>query len=105
MAGVGRRLRMLVQHGGDELRVATDDVPKMMSRGAALRLSIPPTDDATLRHLLGDLLSPAHEATLRAGGGVELHHAVASDQFAVTLQRRGTGEPLAIEVVFRRGVT
>jgi twitching motility protein PilT len=105
MAGVDSLLRMLVQHGGDELRVATDDVPKMMSRGAALRLSIPPTDDATLRHLLGDLLSPAHEATLRAGGGVELQHAVASDQFAVTLQRRGTGEPLAIEVVFRRGVT
>jgi twitching motility protein PilT len=104
MAGVDSLLRMLDQYSADELRLGTDQPPRMLQRGAPVRLSIPPTSDDMLRHLVGALLTPEHEQTLRTVGRVELRHAaeLSGAQFAVTFERRGDGEPLAFDVVFRR---
>jgi len=63
-------------------------------RRAALRLSIPPTDDGTLRHLLGPLLTDEREEALRTQGKLELPYTPdGGESFAVTLKlsrvRRG----------------
>src|SRR5256885_1019469 len=95
MAGVDSLLRMMATHGADELRLGTDLPPKMLNRGAAVRLSIPPTDDAMLQHLLEGILTPEREASLRQSGKIEL----AYEGHAVTLQSRGAG----LEAIFKKG--
>jgi twitching motility protein PilT len=101
MAGVDSLLRMLLQSGGDELRIVTDEPPQMTQRGSALKLSFPPTDEATVRHLLEPLLGPEREAELRAHGRVECGYEVGRDGFAVSIGLRKPDGP--IEATFRRG--
>src|SRR5262245_35320844 len=96
MAGVDSLLRMMVSHGGDELRLGTDLPPKMLKRGAPLRLSIPPTDDAMLQHLLEGILTPERMESLRSDGKVELSY----EGYTVSLQAR---DGSAVDAVFRKG--
>src|SRR5580765_4370098 len=95
MAGVDSLLRMMVNHGADELRIGTDLPPKMLSRGSAVRLSIPATDDAMMQHLLEGILTPEREASLRRDGKLELTY----EGYAVALQPRGAG----LEATFKKG--
>ena len=100
MAGIDSLLRMLMSNQGDELRVATDAVPKMLAHGSPLRLSMPPTDGETLRLLVEGVLTPEREATLRSAGKVEFPYVTEKgDEFAATFQRRGE----ALEATFKRG--
>jgi len=103
MAGVDSLLRMMLRHGADELRIGTDLPPKMLQRGAPVRLSIPPTDDETLRHLLGELWTPEREAQLRGEGRSAFGYQMdGGEAFSVALQRRGEGEPLQIDASFKK---
>ena len=100
MAGVDSLLRMLAQNGADELRLGTDEAPRMLQRGSPVRLSIPPTSDEMLRHLVEPLLTDEHEAQLRDAGKADTTYAFEGrEQFAVAFARRGAG---GFNVVFRR---
>src|SRR5439155_20167714 len=95
MAGVDSLLRMMANHGADELRLGTNLPPKMLQRGSPVRLSIPPTDDAMLQHLLDGILTPDREASLQKDAKLELSY----EGHAVSLQARDG----RIEAVFRKG--
>ena len=101
MAGVDSLLRMLAEHGADELRLATDEAPRMSKRGSPVRLSIPPTGVEIMRHLLEPLLPPEREAELRDSGRLEATYRPESGgaAFAVTLVSRGG----KLEATFRAG--
>jgi twitching motility protein PilT len=86
---------MMASHGADELRLGTDQQPRMLTRGAPVRLSIPPTDDAMLQHLLEGILTPEREASLRQDGKLELVY----EGHTVSLQARGDK---SLDAVFRR---
>ncbi|MFI5288971.1 MAG: type IV pilus twitching motility protein PilT [Polyangia bacterium] len=107
MAGVDSLLKMVVAQAGDELRLSTDEAPRMLTHGAPLRLSIPATSDDILRHLLGPLLDPEREAELRRRGRLELEHVTEEGQrFTVELKSRGAAPSTGvfpIEAIFRRG--
>jgi twitching motility protein PilT len=96
MAGVDSLLKMMVQHGADELRIGTDRPPKMLKYGAPVRLSIPATDDGMMQHLLEGILTPEREASLRKDGKLELHY----EGHAVTLQSR---DEKAVDATFKKG--
>jgi twitching motility protein PilT len=106
MAGVDSLLRMLEQHGADELRLGTDQAPRMLQRGAPVRLSIPPTSDAMLQHLVEPLLTPERQAALRDAGRVQMSYAPegGGSNFAVTFERRGSGATAAFDVTFRKAI-
>lgn len=71
MARIDGLLRLVIQQGADELRLAVEREPKMFARGAPKRLSVPATSEETLRILLGDILSTEVEAELQARGHIE----------------------------------
>jgi twitching motility protein PilT len=96
MAGVDSLLRMMATHGADELRIGTDLPPKMLKRGAPVRLSIPPTDDTMVQHLLEGILTPEREQVLRSERKLELTY----DGHSVTLQAR---DAKAVDAIFRKG--
>ena len=98
MAGVDSLLRMLAQYGADELRIGTDEAPRMLQRGSPVRLSIPPTSDEMLRHLVAPIFTEEHEAELRRGGKAETSYSF-DGQFAVTFARREAG---GFTATFRR---
>ena len=75
MAGVDSLLRIVLQHGGDELRLGTDQAPRMLQKGSPLRFSVPETSEDTLRHLLDPLLTEERETHLREQGKVEFAYA------------------------------
>ncbi|HZS35985.1 MAG TPA: PilT/PilU family type 4a pilus ATPase [Polyangia bacterium] len=100
MAGIDGILSIAVQHAADELRLATDQPPRIFKKGAPIRLSIPETSDETLRYLLGGLLTGEREAALETGGRVELPYSAGDGTaYHVTLSLRGR----VLEAVFQRG--
>ena len=83
MARIDSILSIVVKQGANELRVGADREPKMLAGGVPRRLSIPKTSESTLRELLGDILSPARDESLRADGRVELvYEALSNGSFA-----------------------
>src|ERR1700722_18337054 len=101
MARVDSLLSILAQQGANELRLGTDKEPKMLAFGAAKRLSIPMTREATLRELLGDILTPDREKQLRAAAGSRVeasYDAPGIGPFLVKL----TSRPGGFDVVFLR---
>jgi twitching motility protein PilT len=103
MARIDSILSILVQQGANELRLGTDREPKMFAYGAQKKLSLPVTPDDLLRHLLGDILSPEREQTIRAKGRVEAaHDAGALGAFQVTITARD-GNPALLDVVMLKG--
>jgi twitching motility protein PilT len=99
MARVDSLLSILAQQGANELRLGTDKEPKMLAFGAAKRLSIPTTPEDTLRELLGEILTPEREQTLKSQGRVEVpYEAAGLGVFQVKLSMR----PGGFDVVFLR---
>jgi twitching motility protein PilT len=93
---------MLAQRGADELRLGTDEAPRMLQHGSPLRLSIPPTSDDMLRHLLEPLLTGEREDQLWQSGKVQMAYALdGGDSYAVSFQQRDAGSK-AFTVIFRR---
>src|SRR4051812_36296211 len=100
MNGVDSLLRMAIQNAADELRLGTDEAPRMLQKGRALRLSIPETPAEMLRLLLGSILDGPREAELARAGQVELDYTPdGGEPFVVTLSRRGG----KLEALFKRG--
>jgi len=105
MAAIDGLLKMGLQHAVDEVRLKTDESPQMFSRGGKIRLSIPPTNEATLRHLLDGVLTSEVEAELRASGHSHTSYTTKDGQaFSVAFEASiGAGSPFVFEVVLRRG--
>src|SRR5947208_2835364 len=102
--GVDSLLRMVSTHEADELRLSTDEAPRILKRGTPVRLSVPATSDEILRLLLGSLLSTEGEAQLRGVGKLELVHTTAQgERYAVSMKPKGTG--VGLEVTFRRSAS
>jgi twitching motility protein PilT len=74
MAAIDSLLGLLIQQGGNELRVATGVEPKMFAAGVARRTSFPATSEETLRELLGELWTPERAAIVAEGKRVELDY-------------------------------
>jgi len=76
----------------------------MFQKGAPLRLSIPPTDDGTLRHLLGPLLTDEREEALRTQGKLELPYTTdGGESFAGHAQASSRVQAWGSRRSFRRG--
>ena len=100
MARIDSLLSIVAQQGANELRVGSDREPKMLANGAAKRLAIPAMTTDMMREMLGEILSPEREATMRARGRIEVtHDAGALGVFQVTLAAREAG---AFDAVFLR---
>ena len=67
MRAIDSVLRILLQQGGTELRLASDRCPQMFKGAAELPLTIPAMSTERIRELLDDLWT-AHEAALRERG-------------------------------------
>jgi twitching motility protein PilT len=92
-------LKILVQQGGTELRLASDRRPQMFKEDVELPLTIPAMSAAQIRALLEDLWT-AHEAELRARGRLALAYRSAElGDFAVRLVQP---DESGLEVCFRR---
>jgi twitching motility protein PilT len=92
MARIDSVLAIVVQQGANELRVGTDREPKMLAHGNPKRFSMPATNEETLRQLLGELLAPEREQTMRTWGRVDTAYTTdAGAAFQVTLTVRPGG--------------
>lgn len=92
MARIDSLLAIVNQQAANELRLGTEREPKMLAYGVAKRLSIPTTSEGTLRDLLGEILTPEREQTLRAKGRLEIAYEGANlGSFQVTLIAREGG--------------
>ncbi|MBX3191863.1 MAG: PilT/PilU family type 4a pilus ATPase [Labilithrix sp.] len=99
MARIDRILSIVLDQGANELRLGTDREPKMLAYGAVKRLSIPLTNEDTLRDLLGDILTPEREEAMRARGRVDAtYDAGELGAYQVTLTSRADG----FDIVFRK---
>ena len=102
MPHVDSLLSLVHREGANELRIGTDRAPAMFASGAPKRLSIPKTSSDTLRHLMGELLSPPVAERLAKEGRAELTHDLSGvGPFQVTIVARG-GSAAEIDVVFLR---
>jgi len=102
---VNRILKLVLEQGADELRLGTDRAPRMLSKGAAKRLTLSDTTDETLRILLGELLSPERDAQLRAKQRVDTEHAVDDVVFHVAFQPRASDPGFDVVFTLRRVAT
>src|ERR1700744_6341377 len=92
MARIDSILGIALQQGCDELRVASDIEPKILSMGTAKRLALPAMGTEMIRDLLGDILSPERDAELVSRGRVDLKYTTESGvSFDVVLTRKGEG--------------
>jgi len=104
VAAVDGLLKMGVQHAVDELRLQTDEAPAMSSRGAKIRLSIPPTDEAMLRHLLDGILTAELESELRLSGKCATSYTTKTGEaFSVAFEHVArSSNGLSFLAIFRR---
>jgi len=92
MARIDSLLSILRQQNANELQLGTDREPKLLAHGAARRLSLPATPEATLRELLGEILTPQRDETLRTKGRVHASYASGSfGMFEVKMAVRADG--------------
>lgn len=99
MARIDSLLGIVIDQNADELRLGGGREPKMLARGTPKRFVMPPIDDETLRHLLGEILSaPVLAAIARAERPTTDYTTATGVSFEVTL----AGRPEGLEVVFRR---
>lgn len=100
MARIDSLLAIVVQQGANELRVGSDREPKMLAHGAAKRLQMPVTTGEMLRALLGDILSPAREQSMRERGRVDAtYETEGGNAFSLSLTSRADA---GFDVVFLR---
>ncbi|MDX2170622.1 MAG: PilT/PilU family type 4a pilus ATPase [Deltaproteobacteria bacterium] len=99
MKAIDSVLRLLVEQGGTELRLASGSQPRMFCDGAPLPLTMPPTSTERIRFLLDDLWS-SHAETLEKTGRIALPYRSAQlGDFAVRLVQP---DAATLEVTFRR---
>jgi len=99
MKAIDSVLKILVQQGGSELRLASDRRPQMFRDDTELPLTIPVMSTERLRALLDDLWT-SHEAALRQRGQLSLTYSHAElGTFALLL---GQPDESTLEVCFRR---
>jgi twitching motility protein PilT len=92
-------LKILVQRGGTELRLASDRRPQMFNEEAELPLTIPAMSTPQIRELLDDLWT-SHAASLRESGHLSLRYSSAElGTFALMLAQQ---DESTLEVRFRR---
>jgi len=92
-------LKILVQQGGTELRLASNRRPQMFKDDAELPLTIPAMPTERIRKLLDDLWT-AHEAALRERGQVSLTYSSPElGKFVLMLVQQ---DESALQVSFRR---
>ncbi len=92
-------LKILVQQGGTELRLASDRRPQMFKEDAELPLTIPATSTERIRELLDDLWT-SHAAALRRRGEVSLTYSTTElGNFVLMLVQP---DESTLEVRFRR---
>jgi twitching motility protein PilT len=92
-------LKILVQHGGTELRLASDHPPRMFKADTELPLTIPAMSTAQIRELLDDLWT-SHAAALSQRGQLSLTYRSAElGTFGVLLVQR---DQSTLEARFRR---
>ena len=100
MRAIDSLLGILVQQGGDELRLVADRRPRMFNGEAELALTMPAMSAEAIQQLLGDVWT-THQAELRSRGSLSLAYSGGElGPFALTLAHPdGAG----LEVTFRRG--
>jgi twitching motility protein PilT len=99
MARIDRILSIVAEQGANELRIGTNREPKMLAYGTAKRLALPLMPEDMVRDLLGEILTPEREVTMRERGRVDLSYAAAElGTFQVTLTSRNDG----FDATFRR---
>ncbi len=92
MPRIDSLLAIVVQQGANELRIRSDDEPKMFARGAPRRLSLPKMSEETLRELLGELCGDHASASLSSTGRHDVtYDAPSIGVFAVGLSRAPDG--------------
>jgi twitching motility protein PilT len=92
-------LKILRQQQGTELRLVSDQRPRMFKGGAELPLTIPPMSTKQIRELLDDDLWTSHAATLRALRDLSLTYCRSEmGTFALTLAQP---DEATLEVSFR----
>jgi len=91
MSAIDSVLRLLVQQGGTELRLESDQRPRMFRDGTELPLTMPAMSSDAIRGLLDDLWT-AHAATVAARGQARIRHRSAElGAFTALLAQRGDG--------------
>ena len=99
MKAIDSLLKILVQQGATELRLASDRRPQMFKEDAELPLTIPAMSTERIRDLLDDLWT-SHEASLRQRGELSLTYSSAElGKFVVMLVQQ---DESTLEVRFRR---
>jgi twitching motility protein PilT len=99
MARIDSLLSIVVDQGANELRIATGREPKMFAYGIAKRLNIPAMGEDMVRELMGEILSPEREVTLRSKGRFESPYTSEKvGVFQVSVAQR----PEGLEAVFLR---
>jgi twitching motility protein PilT len=99
MKAIDSVLRLLIEQGGTELRLASGVAPRMFRDGDALPLTMPATSTDRIRFLLDDLWS-SHAETLEKTGRIALpYRSPQLGDFAVRLVQP---DPATLEVTFRR---
>jgi twitching motility protein PilT len=99
MKAIDSVLQILVQQGGTELRLASDQRPQMFKEDAELPLTFPAMSAERMRYLLEDLWT-AHRAELEQRGQLSVAYRSAElGTFAVRLMQPNQS---ALEVRFRR---
>ncbi|MDB4941066.1 MAG: hypothetical protein JWP97_600 [Labilithrix sp.] len=100
MARIDSLLAIVLSQGANELRLGTDREPRMLAHGSPKRLQIPLTSEETLRELLGEILTPAREESLRERGRVDgTYETEGGAGFSLSLTTRADG---GFDVVFLR---
>jgi twitching motility protein PilT len=100
MKAIDSVLQILVQQGGTELRLASDQRPQMFKEDAELPLTFPAMSTERIRYLLEDLWT-AHRSELDQRGQLSIaYRSVELGTFAVRLMQPSQS---ALEVRFRRG--
>jgi twitching motility protein PilT len=92
VAAIDSLLKLAQRQGADELRLAVGQPPQMFAHGAPTRLSVPATNEQTLRMLLDTVLTPELERELQERGSSETTYSSAEiGTYRVTFRVREGG--------------
>ncbi|MBX3027773.1 PilT/PilU family type 4a pilus ATPase [bacterium] len=101
MRALDSLLGILVQQGGDELRLVAKQRPRMFAGASELSLTMPVMSADGIRHLLDDLWRASAGELARGGQVTRAYRSAELGTFAVHLTQRDGGP---LEVAFRRAI-
>ncbi len=96
VAAIDSLLKLAQGQGADELRLAVGQPPQMFAHGAPTRLSVPATNEQTLRMLLDAVLTPELERELQERGSSETTYTSALGAYRVVFRKREDGTFAAV---------